>query len=207
MPAPADLEPTVEYDVIFRATWSAATHPRDFPAGAHWSASSAGCMSRSFILGSRRDCHSGIQDLAELGSKARCSTSERCHRRGHGQSHALRQQPQRRNCRVAMRLVVDRTQPLVTLAAMIAPARIGLWRARSALIEQAPGFAEVCESLPYDAGTDSGATFRSPISSPTAASSAASSRGHWRCVAGTADGHVYLHPRPTGADGGGPRSP
>jgi hypothetical protein len=28
-------EPTAEYDVVFNATWSAATHPTDFPASAH----------------------------------------------------------------------------------------------------------------------------------------------------------------------------
>lgn len=63
-------EPTAEYDVVFNATWSAATHPTDFPAGAHWSGLVGGLHdNRVEFWRPGATSNIGIQRVAENGLK------------------------------------------------------------------------------------------------------------------------------------------
>lgn len=165
-PAPADLESSAQYDVVFRATWSASTHPRDFPPGAHWSGLVGGLHAPSVSFWGRGTTASrGIQELAELGSKTvlldevnaaiAAGTANRTLSGGSISGGTGT---------VTLRFAVDRSHPLVTLTAMIAPSPDWFVGVRGLpLIEQGSWVSRKSVMLfPYDAGTDSGATFRSP---------------------------------------------
>jgi hypothetical protein len=122
-PAPEDLEPAVEYEVVFRATWSPATHPRDFPPGAHWSGLVGGLHGPAVAFWGRgATATRGIQDLAELGSEsALLDEVNAAIAAGTANRTLSGGGPNRGAGTVALRFVVDRTHPLVTLTAMIAP--------------------------------------------------------------------------------------
>ena len=164
-PAPADLEPTVQYDVVFRAMWSAATHPLDFPPGAHWSGLVGGLHDPAVSFWGRgATATRGIQDLAELGSKsALLNEVNAAIAAGTANRTLSGSSPNGSAGTVVLRFAVDRTHPLVTLTAMIAPSPDWFVGVRSLpLIEQGAWVSRKTVNLyPYDAGTDSGATFRS----------------------------------------------
>jgi hypothetical protein len=158
-------EPTAEYDVVFNATWSATTHPTDFPSGAHWSGLVGGCHNTSVEFW-RPGATSivGIQNVAELGSKTAllaevntaitAGTANRTLSGGGitGGSGT-----------VSLRFQIDRTHPLVTLVTMVAPSPD--WFAGVCglpLIENGQWVPSKTVVLyPYDTGTDSGTTFNS----------------------------------------------
>ena len=164
-PAPASLAPSAQYEVVFRATWSAATHPRDFPANAHWSGLVGGLHAPAAVFWSRGATASqGIQDMSEFGSQTAllsevnaaisAGTANRT-LSGGGLGNGAGT--------VRLRFAVDRTHPLVTLTAMVAPSPDWFVGVRGLpLIEKGEWVSSKSIALfPYDAGTDSGVTFAS----------------------------------------------
>ena len=165
-PAPADLEPNAQYDVVFRARWSRATHPRDFPVSAHWSGLVGGLHAPAVSFWERGATASqGIQNMAEIGSKSAlldqvnaaiaAGTANRALSGGGIGAGAGT---------VSLRFDVDRTHPLFTLTSMVAPSPDWFVGVRNLpLIEKGAWVSNKSVVLfPYDAGTDSGATFTSP---------------------------------------------
>ena len=159
-------EPTAEYDVVFNATWSPATHPTDFPGGAHWSGLVGGLHdSRVEFWRPGANSSVGIQRVAELGSKTNllaevnsAITAGTANRTlsGGGISGSAGT--------VTLRFQIDRTHPLVTLVTMVAPSPDWFAGVRGLpLIENGQWVQSKTVALaPWDTGTDSGASFASP---------------------------------------------
>ena len=63
--------PTARYTVRFDATWTAQTHPLNYPAGAHWSALVGGTHDATIQFWQEGQLASqGIKDMAERGLTA-----------------------------------------------------------------------------------------------------------------------------------------
>ena len=162
-PLPAERE--ARYRVTFAATWSAATHPTNFPAGPHFSplvGATHDADTRIWQLGQLAS--DGIELMAETGGKSTLLT-EIAARIAAGTAHgALDGGGLSSPGSVSLEFDVVASHPYVTLVSMLAPspdwfvgvsglsllAEDGTWKERE----------EVTLHL-YDAGTDDGATFRS----------------------------------------------
>ena len=162
-PAPTDPAPTeARYRVTFAATWSAATHPRNFPRNPHFSGLVGATHGDIRIWQSGKVASDGMELMAETGGKSRL-LSEIAQLIERGSAHSslsgggLSTSP----ATVSLEFTAVSSHPFVTLVSMLAPSpdwfvgvsalplmEDGAWRAR----------AEVDLSL-YDAGTDDGAVF------------------------------------------------
>lgn len=168
-PAPvtpqATPAPTARYSVTFEATWDAATHPGDFPPNPHFSGLIGGTHDASVRFWQPGALASeGIRLMAERGRQspldlevdaaARAGTAEFLLRGGDVPSSPGS---------VALEFDVSTRFPLVTLVTMVAPSPdwfVGV--SGLSLLENGAWVGEKAVDLvPWDAGTDSGATYRS----------------------------------------------
>jgi hypothetical protein len=154
-----------EYEIVFRATWSATTHPRRFPANAHWSGIVGGFHNHVASFWRRGSTATeGIRRMAELGSQsillsevnaaiAQGTASQGLSGSGIAAGTGL----------TTLRLSVDRSHPLATVTSMVAPSPDWFVGVRNLpLIERGRWVRRKSVTLfPYDAGTDSGKTFSS----------------------------------------------
>ncbi len=159
-------EPTAEYDVVFNATWTAATHPTDFPAGAHWSGLVGGLHNhRVEFWRPGGNASAGIQFMAERGGKfsllaevdaAIAAGTANRQLSGSGISPGAGT--------TTLRFQIDRTHPLVTLVTMVAPSPDWFAGVRGLpLVENGQWVqSKTVPLVPWDTGTDSGASFASP---------------------------------------------
>lgn len=157
---------TAQYTVTFDATWSAQTHPSNFPATPHFSG----------LIGTTHDstvsfwqvclpATPGIESMAETGSKSPL-TSEIDAAAMAGSADALISgggiNPSPGSVSVSFQIDLD--FPLVTLVSMVAPSPdwfVGV--SGLSLLENGDWAPEkVVALLPYDAGTDSGSQYTSP---------------------------------------------
>ena len=173
-PAPAPAPITARYRVTFQATWSAGTHPVEFPASAHFSPLVGGTHTAQVTFWREGAlATAGIRDMAERGFTSTMSqeisaaisagTAQNVFTGGGiGSSPGV----------ATADFDVSQSHPLVTLVTMIAPSPdwfVGV--AGLSLFEGGQWVAERrIELLPWDAGTDSGQTFTSPdlVTSPPA---------------------------------------
>lgn len=157
---------TAEYEVVFDAIWSAATHPIEFPESAHFSG----------LIGGTHDglvsfwqtgalASSGIQSMAETGSKFTLRNEVNA-AIGAGSADSVLSGgdiPQSPGS-VSLRFTAHQDYPLLTLVAMVAPSPD--WFVGISSLNLQPGGQWVDEVVVplnvYDAGTDSGTTFLSP---------------------------------------------
>ena len=151
------------YRVTFLATWSAATHPANFPSGPHFSGLVGATHDEDTRIWQRGELASdGIEQMAETGGKSQliaeievliAAGTARAALSGRGLSTSPDSD--------SLEFVVVSSHPYVTLVSMLAPSpdwfvgvsglsllADGTWKER----------AEVSLLL-YDAGTDDGATF------------------------------------------------
>jgi len=165
-PAPGPSEPTARYRVTFDASWSAGTHPVSFPGNPHFSGLIGGTHSERVVFWEPGGTASpGIEAMAEQGATSpldseiqaaiAAGTAE-----GIIQGGGISPSPGV----VSVEFQIGRDHPLVTLVSMIAPSPdwfVGVHGL--ALVEDAEWVTEKAVTLaPYDAGTDSGTTYRSP---------------------------------------------
>ncbi len=160
------LGETAEYQVTFESTWSAQTHPLDFPSGAHFSGLIGGTHNDKVSFWQVGSLASqGIQDMAELGSKT-ALTQEVQAASVAGTANAVLSgggiSPSPGS--VSLTFNVDEAFPLVTLVSMLAPSPdwfVGVsglsLRANGAWLPRV-----VVDLVLYDAGTDSGPSYGSP---------------------------------------------
>jgi hypothetical protein len=168
--APATLPPpvpeTARYEVRFESTWSSMTHPTDFPSDAHYSPLIGGTHNAGVTFWREgAPASDGIQAMAERGRTSPLDTEiDQAAARGQAQyvlrGSALDDSPGS----VTLEFDVTRTFPLVTLVTMVAPSPdwfVG--------VSGLPLFADgnwvddiSVELFAFDAGTDSGATYRAP---------------------------------------------
>lgn len=165
------------YRVRFEATWSAGTHPQDFPAGAHFSqligashARIAGYSSNGSplsVLFQPGDLASpGIRNMAEIGNNTVLRTE--LGRRGNlvlGELLESRATFATSPGELIDTVTVDARHPLLSAVTMIAPSPdwfVALHE--QSLLDEQGNWRQhlMVPARTYDAGTDSGPSFNSP---------------------------------------------
>ncbi len=157
---------TAEYQLTFVATWSAATHPTDFPGSPHFSGLIGGTHSAAFEMWALGGIASqGMEDMAEFGGKGNLRAEvQAAIQSGTADAvisgNGITVSPSQ----VSVTFTLPQSHPLVSVVSMIAPSPdwfVGVHDLP--LFENNRWRDEVVVSLdPYDAGTDSGVTYISP---------------------------------------------
>jgi hypothetical protein len=157
---------TAVYRLTFDATWSADTHPTDFPPNAHFSGLIGASHKAGVRLWEEGGLSSpGIKNMAERGLKEPLGTEVDtliahggacCKLSGGG----INPSPGT----VQLEFTMDRDYPSVSVVSMIAPSPDWFVGVSDVLLFENGRWADekAIELLPYDAGTDSGVTFLSP---------------------------------------------
>ncbi len=166
--AVGEIEPasdTARYRVTFNATWSATTHPTDFPSGAHFSPLIGAVHNESVSFWADSAIASpGIEQMAETGGTGLLTREIRAaipdnalsviNGRGIGSPAST----------TTSEIVVTLDHPLITLVTMIAPSPdwfVGV-AGQSLQNEFGQWMDELTVVLyPYDSGTDDGSSYRS----------------------------------------------
>ncbi len=154
---------TASYEVTFTATWSAATHPADFPEGsAHFSSLIGLAHGSDTVVWAMGETASvGMESMAETGATGTLSREMlRLERDGTLLSGGnIASSPGS----VGFEFQVVKAHPLVTLVSMIAPSPdwfVGVSGLN--LLENGEWVEELVVPLhAYDAGTDSGTSYTS----------------------------------------------
>ena len=153
------------YEVTFDVTWSAATHPLDFPNSAHFSGLVGGTHSAAVAFWAPNTQASlGIQRMAEWGQQTTLAGEvQDAITAGTAGSVILGPAIPSLPASAMTTFTATPDFPLVTLTTMIAPSPD--WFVGVADLDLRPGGAWVDELTvvlyPWDAGTDSGATYTS----------------------------------------------
>ncbi len=164
-PPPPTATATATYRVVFEATWSASTHPTNFPGGAHFSPL-IGAVHNAGVTFWARDgtATPGIESMAETGGTSRLTTEIQAEIPG-GALAVINGSGIRSPASTTIQAVALREDfPLVTLVTMIAPSPdwfVGV--AGLSLRDDEGNWVEELEVVlyPYDAGTDSGPSYTS----------------------------------------------
>lgn len=165
-PAPAAAPTTAKYRVTFLATWSATSHPAEFPASAHFSPLVGGThAAQTTFWREGVPASTGIKDMAERGLTSTLSQEIIAAIGAGSAQHAFTGDAISSSPGIATaEFEISQSHPLVTLVSMIAPSPdwfVGV--AGLPLFESGRWLEERrIELLPWDAGTDSGRTFSSP---------------------------------------------
>ena len=167
-PAPTPSVGTARYRVTFEATWSAATHPADFPGNPHFSPLIGGTHSSRVVFWEPGGTASpGIEAMAEQGSTSPLDAEIQAAIDGGTAEGLIFIQGggiSRSPGTASVEFVIGPEHGLVTLVSMIAPSPdwfVGVHGL--SLLEGGDWVAEKTVSLePYDAGTDGGRTYKSP---------------------------------------------
>ena len=163
LPVPPD---SAVYSVAFEATWSPATHPDNFPRGAHFSPL-IGAVHNDGVRfwASGETATPGIESMAETGGTSTLRSEISAHIPVSALSiiagSGLGISPARTTVR---RVVVRLDYPLVTLVTMIAPSPD--WFVGVSGLSLMDEFGQWVEELeftlyPYDSGTDDGTGYTS----------------------------------------------
>lgn len=158
--------PTARYRLEFKPVWSAQTHPANYPLGAHWSSLVGGVHSaRASFWQVGSLASPGIKDMAELGATSKLvGEVAAATQAGTALGSIVGPSVGSGSGTASLTFTASLDHPLVTITSMLAPSpdwfvglsgynllRNGVWL----------GEASVPLEL-YDAGTDSGTTYRSP---------------------------------------------
>ena len=170
LPVPPPLPPTAptsaRYVVVFESTWSAGSHPTDFPASAHYSGLIGGTHHAGATFWREGALASeGIRRMAERGSKSPLDAEVNA-AIGAGTAEHLLSGPSLGTspATTSMEFDISTTHPLVTLVTMVAPSPdwfVGV--AGLSLRSNGQWVDEMRVDLyAFDAGTDSGPSYGSP---------------------------------------------
>jgi len=165
-PAQGQGAPFAEYAVRFDSAWSADDHPTDFPGSAHFSGLIGGTHDDGVSFWQPGELASaGIKRMAETGGKSPLNTEvaaaitagtagEVISGTGVGSSPGV----------AVASFTATSDYPLVTLVSMIAPSPDWFVGVHGLSLRDGGEWAHqvIVELQAYDAGTDDGATFRSP---------------------------------------------
>jgi hypothetical protein len=159
-------EESARYRLTFEATWSAGTHPTDFPPNPHFSGVIGATHSDGVRLWEEGGTATpGIKNMAETGGKspldseieALIGTGEACELISGG---GIAVSPGV----VTVEFTAQRDCPLVSVVSMIAPSPDWFVGVAGLSLLGAEGWIEeqVVDLYSYDAGTDSGESYASP---------------------------------------------
>jgi hypothetical protein len=156
---------TARYRVSFDSTWRSETHPDDFPPDAHYSRLVGATHSdRVRFWAAGAPASAGIQAMAERGRTTPLDTEvQAAVAAGTARGLILGEALDRSPGVASAEFEIGRDHPLVTLVTMVAPSPdwfVGV--AGLSLVENGDWVPERRVTLyPWDAGTDSGASYRS----------------------------------------------
>lgn len=156
--------PGAKYSVKFDGTWSAATHPMEYPSNAHFSGLIGATHDGRFVLfGEGRTATDGLERLSEMGAHSPLDAEIRA-AIADGTAGALIESGALFNLPTSttVTFTIDKKHPMVSFVAMIAPSpdwfagiadlnlqENGRWVARKEVTLYA-----------FDAGTDNGTTYK-----------------------------------------------
>ena len=158
--------PEATYRVTLTATWTAETHPQDYPPAPHFSGLVGGTHDATVAFWSEGEPASlGIRRMAEWGSQAELAAEvEAAITAGSADSVVTGAVLWDVPGSVSTTFTASQDHPLITLVAMIAPSPdwfVGV--AGLDLLAGGDWASEVAVDLgAWDAGTDSGPTYTSP---------------------------------------------
>ena len=157
---------TATYEVIFSASWSAQTHPDDFPGNPHFSGLIGLTHDSTFTLWEAGGLASaGMESMAEIGSKSPLSVEvDQVIAAGSGYNLLSGGGVGNSPGDVSLMFEVAATHPLVSLVSMIAPSPDWFIGVSGASLQQNGEWVESRSDTlyVYDAGTDSGVSYTSP---------------------------------------------
>ncbi len=159
---------TAVYNIKFVSSWSATTHPTDIPSNGHWSPF-VGAMHNSGVnfVTVGQNASLGIKDIAERGATVNFQREvDAAISAGNAdQFFNAGSIPTTTLGTAEIDLNVSADFPLLTMTSMIAPSPDWIVAAHDVSLLDASGNwknSVTMDLFPYDAGTDSGATFTSP---------------------------------------------
>ncbi len=165
-PEMPEISATARYRVRFNATWSARTHPNEFPSTPHFSGLIGGTHNAQVkFWETGQNATPGIKSMAETGAQRLLAGEVRDAIQLGTAEHVLAGGGIGRSPgSVSLEFEISREFPLVTLVSMIAPSPDWFVGVRDLNLLESGDWAESLtrELLPYDAGTDSGVSFNSP---------------------------------------------
>ncbi|MDJ0787131.1 MAG: spondin domain-containing protein [Myxococcota bacterium] len=162
--APALALPPAVYEVEFEATWSAATHPTDFPPDPHFSPPVGATHDDTVVLWETGGIATrGIERMAERGRTAPLESEvEPLLEAGNAGSFIVGSGFDSPGTTL-VQFEISEAHPYVTLVSMVAPSPDWFVGVNGLpLLENGAWLDEAVVDLgPYDAGSDDGATFLS----------------------------------------------
>ena len=158
--------PVASYTVTFNSTWSATTHPVDFPSNAHFSGLIGATHSDRVVFWRPGQLASqGIQAMAELGSKSPLDVEIASAIGARTAQHVISgggigSSPGQ----VSLDFEISKTYSLVTLVSMIAPSPDWFVGVADLPLFRDGRWVEslTVELRGWDAGTDDGTTYAAP---------------------------------------------
>jgi hypothetical protein len=181
---------TAHYTVTIDVAWSDTTHPTDFPSGAHFSGLVGGTHDASVSFWNNGELASlGIKRMAEWGSQAELLNEvQDAINSGQAETSIADDPIWTVPGSSSVEVALTTEFPLVTLVAMIAPSPDWFVGVRNLDLNPGGVWAEeiVVELFPFDAGTDSGTTYKSADQATTPPETIAAIEGNGRqyCPAG-----------------------
>ena len=167
-PAPAPVTrpspaATARFRVTFEAVWDATTHPTDFPPNPHFSGLVGGTHRSTVSFWQEGGLASeGIRLMAERGRQTPLDVEvDAAIRAGHAQHLLVGGDVPRSPGSTSLDFEVSLDYPLVTLVTMVAPSPdwfVGV--SGLSLIQDGDWADRTVDLHPWDAGTDSGITYR-----------------------------------------------
>ena len=163
VPLPSD---TAVYRVVFNATWSATTHPTDFPPGPHFSPLIGAVHNDSVAFWASGEIASdGMEQMAETGGTSILTREIRAHLPGNALSVVNGRGIGSPASTTIANIHVSLDHPLITLVTMLAPSPdwfVGV--AGRSMQDEFGQWVDEMEVVlfPYDSGTDDGPSYRSP---------------------------------------------
>ena len=162
-----ELEPPPDsavYRVVFNATWSATTHPTNFPGGAHFSPLIGAVHNDGVRFWARGETASrGIETMAETGATGNLASEIRAEIPGDALSVINGPGLGSPASATIPRVLVRLEHPLLTLVTMIAPSPDWFVGVSGLSLLDEFGWVNELEVVlyPYDSGTDDGTTYTS----------------------------------------------
>lgn len=160
-PSPAA---TARYRVTFEATWDGTSHPTDFPSNAHFSGLIGGTHRGTVSFWQDAGLATeGIRLMAERGRQTPLDIEvDAAMRAGHAQHLLVGSDVPSSPGSTSLEFEVSVDYPLVTLVTMVAPSPdwfVGVSGLN--LLESGDWADRTVDLHPWDAGTDSGVSYRS----------------------------------------------
>jgi hypothetical protein len=155
----------VRYRVTFESTWSAGSHPVQFPANPHFSGLVGAVHNDQAELWSRgKSASAGIELMAETGGKTSLLNEvDQLIQNGSALSNLSGGGLSSSPGTVSLEFTVNKSYPLVSLVSMVAPSPDWFVGVSSLSLLESGEWVEFKEVdlRVYDAGTDNGVTFTS----------------------------------------------